>query len=219
MHRWPMKIWFFCVKAAEQGGETPIVDCRQVYELMEPRLRNRFAEKKLMYVRNYTEGLDVNWQTFFNTTDRSVVEDYCRKASIDFEWNNGSLRTRQICPAVVKHPETGQMVFFNQLQLHHVSCLQPEVRESLLSMVKEENLPRNVYYGDGSPIEDSVVQEIRELYWKLAVSFLWQEGDVLMLNNMLTAHARNPFVGPRKIVVAMGEMMTQNELSTKGCMK
>ena len=105
------------------------------------------------------------------------------------------------------------MVFFNQLQLHHVSCLQPEVRKSLLSMVKEEDLPRNVYYGDGSPIEDSVLQEIQEIYWKLAVSFQWQPGDVLMLNNMLTAHARNPFVGQRKIVVAMGEMMTKNELS------
>ena len=216
MHRWPMKIWFFCVQAAEQGGETPIVDCRRVYDALDPRLRDRFTEKKLMYVRNYTEGLDVNWQTFFHTTDKSVVEDYCRTAGIDFEWNNGSLRTRQICPAVVKHPVTGQMVFFNQLQLHHVSCLQPEVRQSLLSMVKEEDLPRNVYYGDGSPIEDSVLQEIQELYWKLAVSFQWRPGDVLMLNNMLTAHARNPFVGQRKIVVSMVEMMTKNELSTKG---
>ena len=216
MHRWPMKIWFFCVTAAQQGGETPIVDCRRVYELMDPRLREYFSEKKLMYIRNYTEGLDVSWQTFFRTTDKTIVEDYCRKASIEFEWNNGSLRTRQVCPAVVKHPETGEMVFFNQLQLHHVSCLQAEVRESLLSMVKEEDLPRNVYYGDGSPIEDSVVQEIRDLYFKIAVSFPWRAGDVLMLNNMLTAHARNPYVGPRKIVVAMGEMITKNDLSMKG---
>ncbi len=213
MHRWPMKIWFFCVKAAEQGGETPIVDCRRVYELLDPRIRDRFTEKKLMYVRNYTEGLDVSWQTFFHTTDQAVVEEYCRKASIDCEWKNGSLKTRQVCPAVVTHPQTGEMVFFNQIQLHHVSCLQPEVRESLLSIVKEEDLPRNVYYGDGSPIEDSVVQEIRELYFKIAVGFPWREGDTLMLNNMLTAHARNPYVGARKIVVAMGEMMTKEMVS------
>ena len=213
MHRWPMKIWFFCVQAAEQGGETPIVDCRRVYHLLDSRLRDRFAEKKLMYVRNYTEGLDVSWQTFFHTTDKSVVEDYCRRASIDFEWKNGSLRTRQICDALVKHPETGDMVFFNQIQLHHVSCLQPEVRESLLSMVKEEDLPRNVYYSDGSPIEDSVVQEIRDLYFNIAASFPWRAGDILMLNNMLTAHARNPYVGPRKIVVAMGQMITKNDLT------
>jgi hypothetical protein len=28
-----------------------------------------------------------------------------------------------------------------------------------------------------------------------------------MLDNMLVAHARNPYEGPRKILVAMGEMV------------
>ena len=212
MHRWPMRIWFYCVQAAEQGGETPLVDCRRVYQLLDPKLRDRFTEKKLMYVRNYTEGLDVSWQTFFRTSDRSMVEDYCRKADIDFEWHDDRLKTRQICRAVVKHPQTNEMVFFNQLQLHHVSCLDPQVRESLLSIVKEEDLPRNVYYGDGSPIEDTVIQEIREIYDDVAVNFPWQARDVVMLNNMLTAHGRNPYVGPRKIVVAMGEMVSKDEL-------
>jgi amino acid adenylation domain-containing protein len=213
MHRWPMKIWFCCLKAPEQGGESPIIDCRKAYQLMDQRIRERFAEKNLMYVRNYTDGLDVSWQTFFHTTDKSAVEDYCRKVSIDFEWRDGNnLRTRQICPAVVKHPQTGEFVFFNQIQLHHVSCLEPAVRESLLSMMREEDLPRNVYYGDGSPIEDSIVEEIGELYQKIAVSFPWREGDILMVNNMLIAHSRNPFVGARKIVVAMGEMINKTEI-------
>ena len=212
MHRWPMRIWFFCVQAAEHGGETPVVDCRRVYQLLDPKLRDRFTEKKLMYVRNYIDGLDVSWQTFFRTTDRSVVEDYCRRSSTDFEWNGDRLRTKQICPAVVKHPQTNEMVFFNQLQLHHVSCLEPAVRQSLLSIVEEEDLPRNVYYGDGSPIEDSVIEETREIYEQVAVSFPWQKGDVVMLNNMLVAHGRNPYTGARKIVVAMGEMVSQDEL-------
>jgi len=214
MHRWPMKIWFFCVTAAEQGGETPIIDCRKVYQLMDKGIRERFGEKKLMYVRNYTEGLDVSWERFFHTREKSEVEEYCRKASIEYEWRPGkNLRTRQVCPAVVKHPQTGELVFFNQIQLHHVSCLELAVRESLLSMMAAAELPRNVYYGDGTPIEDSVVDEIRELYQKTAVSFPWQAGDILMLNNMLTAHGRNPFVGTRKIVVAMGEMTNGRDLA------
>jgi alpha-ketoglutarate-dependent taurine dioxygenase len=216
MHRWPMRIWFYCVQPSEQGGETPIVDCRRVYQLLDPKLRERFIEKKLMYVRNYIDGLDVSWQTFFRTSDKAVVEEYCRKNSIEFEWNVDGLRTKQICPAVVKHPLTGEMVFFNQLQLHHVSCLEPAVRKSLLSILKEEDLPRNVYYGDGSPIEDSVVQEIREIYEQVAVAFPWQKGDVVMLNNMLVAHGRNPYVGARKIVVAMGEMVSKDELEDRG---
>ncbi len=167
-----------------------------------------------MYVRNYTNGLDVDWQEFFKTTDKSAVEDYCKKAFIDFEWkNDDSLKTRQVCRAVAPHPKTGETVFFNQVQLHHVSCLESSVRASLLAMFREEDLPRNCYYGDGSPIEDSVMQELLEVYRHSAVNFPWQEGDILMLDNMLTAHGRNPFAGPRKIVVAMGEMMSKEDIS------
>ncbi|MFN2529802.1 MAG: amino acid adenylation domain-containing protein [Pyrinomonadaceae bacterium] len=213
MHRWPMLIWFYCVKAAAAGGETPIIDSRKVYQLMEPAIRERFERKGLKYVRNFTDNLDVSWQRFFHTSDQSVVEEYCRRAEIDFEWRGGnSLRISHKCPAVVVHPQTGEKVFFNQLQLHHISCLTPAVRESLLSMMKEEDLPRNVYYGDGLPIEDSAMEYLSDLYGKLAISFPWRERDVLMLNNMLVAHSRNPFAGERKILVALGNLVSKQQI-------
>jgi len=213
LHQWPLKIWFFCVQPAQEGGETPIVDCRKVYQLLSPKLRERFEQKQLMYVRNYIEGLDVSWQNFFHTTDKAVVEDYCHRAGIDYEWLSGNgLRTCKIRPAVVKHPRSGESVFFNQVQLHHVSCLEPAVKASLLSTLGEENLPRNVYYGDGSPIEDSVMAEIGTVYQEAKVSFPWEQGDILMLDNILTAHGRNPYVGSRKIVVAMGEMISSKNI-------
>ncbi|HWS54384.1 MAG TPA: condensation domain-containing protein, partial [Pyrinomonadaceae bacterium] len=206
MHRWPTKQFFHCVEAAREGGETPIADCRKVYRLLDPRLVERFARKGLLYLRNFTDGLDVSWRDFFKTDDRAAVEDYCRRAGIEFRWKPDGLRIRQRCPAVVRHPKTGEPAFFNQIQLHHVSCLEPEVRRSLESLFGEEDFPRNVSYGDGSPIEDSVVAEILGVYRGVAVAFPWRRGDILMLDNMLVAHARNPYAGPRKIVVAMGEM-------------
>ena len=102
------------------------------------------------------------------------------------------------------------MVFFNQLQLHHVSCLAPAVRESLLSMMPEEDFPRNVYYGDGTRIEDGVMDQLLELYRQSAVTFAWQQHDIIMLNNMLVAHSRNPYVGERKIVVALGDLVSKS---------
>lgn len=213
MHRWPMRIFFNCRTAAKEGGETPIVDCREIYNRLDPEIRDRLATKRLMYVRNYTKGLDVSWQDFFRTEDRAEVEAYCDKAGIEYEWKKGDgLRTRQLCQAVAKHPHTGEMSFFNQIQLHHVSCIDPEVRKSLLMLFKEQDIPRNVYYGDGTPIEDEVVDAIRDLYWKTSVAFTWQEGDMIVLDNMMTAHARNPYVGPRKIVVAMGQMFERKDL-------
>jgi alpha-ketoglutarate-dependent taurine dioxygenase len=208
MHCWPLKIWFYCLTPPRQGGETPVVDCRDLYRQMDPAMRKKFCDKGLMYVRNFSADLDVRWQDFFRASDPTAVEEFCRGAGILCEWREeNTLRTKRICPAVVVHPRTGQNVFFNQLQAHHISCLESTVRGGLLNLFGEEGLPRNVYYGDGERIPDSVVTELKDLYEKHAKSFTWQQGDLLMVDNMLVAHGRRPFVGPRKIVVAMGEMV------------
>jgi alpha-ketoglutarate-dependent taurine dioxygenase len=214
LYRWPLKQWFFCIQPAQQGGDTPIVDCRKVYQMHDAGIIKQFEKKQIMYVRNFTNGLDVRWQDFFKTNLRSEVESFCKSASMDFEWmDNKGLRTRQVCPAIARHPKTGEHVWFNQIQHWHLACLDPATRESLLSLFREQDLPRHCYYGDGSPIENSVIEEINGVYRRIAVSFPWQKGDILMLDNMLTAHARNPYKGPRKIVVAMGEMIDQEKIS------
>lgn len=213
MHRWPLRQWFHCVRPAVQGGETPIVDCRRVFESLDPGLAETFAAKGLLYVRNFVEGLDVSWQSFFRTEERSEVERFCADAGSEFEWNDDeSLTTRQRSPAVARHPQTGESVFFNQIQLHHVACLDPALRESLLAVFAEQGLPRNVYFGDGSAIADAVVERIGELYEQAAVGVAWQAGDVLLVDNMLVAHGRRPFGGERRIAVAMARIMKLEEL-------
>lgn len=203
---WPMKIWFYCAQASSEGGYTPIADSREVYRQIPVRIRERFIEKGVMYVRNYGNGLDVPWTKVFNTTDRGAVERFCRAAKITYEWKpDGELRTRQVCQAVAVHPRTKETVWFNQAHLFHVSNLESSVREALLAVVNEADLPRQACYGDGTPIETAVLDEIRDVYQCHAVRFPWEEGDVLMLDNMLVAHGRTPFKGPRKILVAMAE--------------
>ncbi|MGE5659090.1 MAG: TauD/TfdA family dioxygenase [Actinomycetota bacterium] len=210
---WPLKIAFFCLKKAEAGGETPIADSRKVFARLAPKIRESFAQKKVMYVRNYRSGVDLPWQNVFNTKSKLEVENYCQKVGIELEWKNSDcLRTRQICQAVAQHPITQERVWFNQAHLFHISSLAPAVREEILTTFKLEDLPRNAYYGDGSPIEDFVLDEIRHCYQQETVVFPWEEGDVLLLDNMLAAHGRRPFSGPRRVIVGMAEAFSSQDI-------
>lgn len=203
---WPLRIWFFSLKTAESGGETPIADSRRVYARIDPEIRQRFARTGVMYVRNYGEGLDLSWQDVFQTGDRSEVEAICARMGIQLEWKGETrLRTRQVCQGVADHPRTGEPVWFNQAHLFHVSSLPQGVRASLLASFREDELPRNAYYGDGARIEDEVLDHIRQAYADESIAFPWRQGDVLMLDNMMVAHGRHPYTGSRKVVVGMAE--------------
>lgn len=209
----PLKLFFGCIRAAQEGGETPLADTRRVMRRIAPKIRQRFAEKRWMYVRNFGDGFGLPWQTVFQTTDRIAVEQYCRRAQVECEWKDGNrLRTRQVRPAIAEHPHTGESVWFNHITFFHVSTLEAKVREAVQAEFREEDLPNNTYYGDGSPIEASVLDELREAYSAEAVSFPWQDGDVIMLDNMMTSHGRAPFVGPRTIIFSMAEPYTRTDL-------
>jgi alpha-ketoglutarate-dependent taurine dioxygenase len=203
---WPMKIFFFCETAAEHGGETPIADCRGVYARLAPHIRARFAERGWMYVRNFGDGLGLPWRTVFQTDDRSAVEQHCRRNGIEATWKDGNrLRLRAVRRAIARHPRTNEEVWFNHATFFNVSTMEPEVREALLEEFDEDDLPTNSFYGDGLPIEPEALEALREAYRLETVTFPWRQGDVLLLDNMLAAHGRAPYSGPRKILVGMSE--------------
>jgi alpha-ketoglutarate-dependent taurine dioxygenase len=203
---WPLRIGFHCIRPALQGGATPLADSRRVYQSLDPALKRHFIERGVMYVRNYRDGLDLSWQEAFQTRERSQVERFCAQAGISCEWRDAdSLRTRQVCPAVRQHPQTGEPVWFNQAHLFHVSSLGAQLAAQLCSELALADLPRHACYGDGSEIDAAALEEIRAVYAQHRVSFPWRARDVLILDNMLCSHGREPFSGPRQIAVGMAQ--------------
>jgi alpha-ketoglutarate-dependent taurine dioxygenase len=204
---WPRRIIFGAAKVADKGGETPLVDCQRYYETLDETIREPFEQKGIMYVRNFNPGLDVAWQEFFRTTDKTDVERRCRREGMQCEWKaDGGLRIRNVRPAVVNHPVSGNKLFFNQVQLHHTACLEPDARDSLRSLYEEADMPRAAYYGDGSVIPDSIVHWLVQVSYEQAVTFPWQVGDVIVVDNMRVSHGRYPYEGDRKVMVALGSM-------------
>jgi alpha-ketoglutarate-dependent taurine dioxygenase len=202
----PRKIYFCCLTPADAGGATPVADTRRVFESVGEGVRRRFAERRYMYVRNFGDGFGLSWPEAFRTTSRAEVERYCRANGIEAEWKDGGrLRTRQVRRAAARHPQTGEWVWFNHATFFHVSTLDEDVRRRLLAEFGEEELPNNTTYGDGAPIEPEVLDELRAAYLRHKVTFPWQAGDVLMLDNMLSAHGREPFEGERRVVAGMAD--------------
>ncbi|CAM3906181.1 MULTISPECIES: TauD/TfdA family dioxygenase [Pseudoalteromonas] len=199
---WASRLGFYCQQPSKSGGETPIADSLKVYELIPQEIREEFERKGLRYVRNY--GLvDLPWQEVFQTEDKAVVEASCIENNLDFDWTEGGLRTTQLNPAVVIHPKLNKKVWFNQAHLFHVSALPKKVRENLISVYGECNLPRNCTFGDGSYIPDDMIAEILAVYERQMIVFKWEQNDVLLLDNMRFSHGRLPFTGARKVLVGM----------------
>lgn len=202
---WPNKIFFFSVIVASTGGETPIADSRNVYKKIDSQIKDKFEKHGVMYTRNYTKGIDLSWQEVFQTEVKGDVENYCTENNIEFEWKLGApeLTTRQTCQATLLHPVSGEPVWFNQAHLFHISSLDENSRLSLIKELGEENIPRHASYGNGEPLEEDVLDHIREVYDQEKVKFQWHKGDIMILDNILMAHGREPYAGERKVAVAM----------------
>jgi alpha-ketoglutarate-dependent taurine dioxygenase len=211
----PLHLFLYCDNPSLTEGETPIGSTRLLLSRIRPEVREAFARRRIMYVRNYGEGFGLPWQTVFQTSDRSEVESYCRSVGIVPEWKSGDrLRTRQTGPALMRHPVTGEVVWFNHATFFHELTLPASAREQLRAQFASDDLPQNTFYGDGAPIEPEVIKHLQSLYVDVTVKFPWQKGDVLMLDNMLALHGRSPYTGPRRVLVAMARACRAADLDS-----
>jgi alpha-ketoglutarate-dependent taurine dioxygenase len=204
---YPAVVAFHCEVPPAADGETPLADCRRVLSALSPRVVNRFKRKRVRYVQNLHTGagLGRSWRETFETDDREQVEKILDARGAEFFWkSDGSLRVEEVTDPIIAHPRSGEEAFFCQAHQWHPSCLDSRTREALLRIVKEEDLYHSCTFGDGSPIGEEDLTEIRRALDAAAVEFPWRKRDVLLVDNILVAHGRKPFSGARRILVAMG---------------
>jgi Taurine catabolism dioxygenase TauD, TfdA family len=205
-HEVPTLMLFACLVAPKVGGATPLADGAAVLDALPPDLVERFERTGWVLIRNYNDDIGATVADAFGTSDRSAVERYCRANAIDFEWQNGGgLRTRQRRSAVVHHPLTGRRCWFNQIAFLNEWTMAPDLREYLVEIYGADGLPFNTQFGNGDPIGPDIVQTINETYEAHTVREPWQAGDLLVVDNIRTAHGREAFEGPREVVVALAD--------------
>jgi alpha-ketoglutarate-dependent taurine dioxygenase len=201
----PGLILFGCLTAPAQGGKTEVADGQQVLRALPADLVAPFERDGWLLKRMYHE-IGIPWTDAFGTEDSTRVDAYCASAGLECEWlPDGGLRTRQRRAAVVRHPRTGVPGWFNQIAFLNELTLDPVIRDYLISVYGSSGLPFNTAYGDGTPISADTVETINEVYLQATVAEPWQDGDVLVVDNLRMAHSREPYEGAREIVVIFGD--------------
>jgi alpha-ketoglutarate-dependent taurine dioxygenase len=215
--RWPSRLFFFCLVAPRDGGATTLADSRSVLHAIDPAIVDEFRRKQVKYVRNLHSGIGYgkSWQQTFETDDPSVVEGFLAASGSQWEWKaDKALRIWSVYPATAWHPKTREEVWFNQADQFHPSTHPKDIYETLKTLYEgnEDDLPQNAYFGDGTPIPESMLESIRNAVASQTVDCQWQLGDFLIVDNVLMSHGRRSFRGERKILVSM-----TGELSWESC--
>ena len=200
----PGLLVFGCLVAPTSGGETTVGDMRALTRMVPPDLLDRFRRHGWRLVRNYWEFLGLAWQVAFDTEDPVEVERYALAQRLSVEWVDGRLRTSQDRSAVVRHPVTGDECWFNHVAFWNKWTMADDVRE-LLSAECGDDLPYRTMLGDGAELDRADVDELNSLYDQVRTVQAWHPGDLLIVDNILMAHGRSPYEGPRQVLVALGE--------------
>lgn len=219
VNRYPKHIYFCCQVAPVEAGQTIIADARRVYQTVDPDVRHRLEANRILYIsRYYQRSWIMNWLNRFQRSHKSwlevfesdcrqEVEAMCRANSFGFKWHwGGWLEIWQDRPATMVHPQTQEPVWFNQVHLYDFN---PRLLGrwrylgAKIFYARPHTRLHDVRYADGSRIPKRDLYHIMDALDEETVAFPWRQGDLLVLDNVLTMHGRAPFSGPRRVYAAM----------------
>ena len=205
----PKWILFSCEIAPQEGGATPLCRSDVLFERLKaecPDFVTACEQRGLQYsnvmpgVDDAASGMGRSWASTLGVADKDAAEDRLRKLGYSWQWqDNGCLRaTTPPLPAVMDLPD-GRKTFFNQLIA------------AFCGWKDERNDPsKAIQYGDGSALDADAVRKAAAIADEITFYMKWQVGDVVLIDNTVVMHARQPFVGKRKVVASLAEMQTQS---------
>lgn len=204
---WPKKLFFYSELPSETGGQTPVADSAAVLREIPAAIVDRFENKGgITYVRNFSDEMDISWREFFGTDNREEVAAYCKERKMSYKWlEDNRLRISQVAQSTIVDKVSGAKIWFNQAHLFHYSNLNEDVVGYLIDTYGKENLPRNTFYGDGTEIAVEDLDMVRKAYDKVMFKFDWEQGDLLMVDNVAYTHGRESYTGNRQLFVSMSE--------------
>jgi len=194
----PSKIFFFCETAPPEGGQTAIILSQSITRCMEnrmPEFVNRLKDLGLLTTvttpaqNRVSSFIAKNWQTFLETNDPEEAKkralDMMNCASFEcFEDGSAKFVLGPLESIRAFEGYDGRQVWFYGI-----------------AASRSENISQSL--GDGSVIPPEAIEAFVAILDEECVNLRWEEGDVLLVDNLAVQHGKRASKPPRRILVSM----------------
>lgn len=200
---YPSTLVFGCARPADVGGATVLWDGRRVFEGLSAEVRGDFRDRGVMYVQHLPNEPGTvpgvkSWQETFESDDRDEVLAHCAAHYTSAEWTEVGLLTTNVTPGALLRD--GRHAWFNQT---HIWRKDPATVPDVTDFgAWRTHLGYGALFGDGTAISDAHMEEVAEVLATCQVPVRWEAGDLLLVDNRVAMHGREPFEGERQVFVA-----------------
>jgi len=199
----PHKIFFYCDNPPDTDGQTPILHSHNLYNKITEHYPE-FVEKLekcgfIWHTRKTPHDRSDSiagrgWKSSYSVTTKEELEEKLREKKLTWRWEENDVLVEKTAPrqAIKIDERTGKKQFFN-----HILGL---------TIVKDEyNPPEKILsFGDDTPFDDlKIIHKIIAITQEEKVQFSWQQGDILLIDNITTMHSRENFTGDRRILASL----------------
>ncbi|CAG7915869.1 unnamed protein product [Penicillium olsonii] len=202
----PGYVFFYGHRVPAHGGESPISSSLELFHRAQqeiPELIDELAEKGILSRVTYRkekqfEGGSTLRQAFGKeiqdgddeSTQRRKIEAqiarYGRGKHTTWEWIDDGLVLTHRLPVIRTQPETNLPTLFTGLAAYW--------KRTQLDMEARKNSTQQLF-GDGTPIPERYLVRLAEITDEIRVLHRWEKGDVLVFDNVIAQHGREPWQG------------------------
>ena len=199
---YPSRLFFFCEKAAEQGGATPLCRSDVLFSRMQqhmPQFAQDCIDKGLLYSHvmpgedDAASGMGRSWKSTWKAETKEQAEARMTELGYTWEWlDDGCLKVTTPKLQAVRELDNGRLSFFNQLIA------------AFHGWKDSRNDPsKSITFGDGSPLDPATMDKVIEMAEEITFDVPWQAGDVALVDNYVAMHGRRTFEGTRKVLASL----------------
>jgi alpha-ketoglutarate-dependent taurine dioxygenase len=213
----PEYIFFYGHRAPNKGGESPISSSLELFHRAQqeiPEFMDELAEKGILsrvtykVERQYQGGSTLR-QAFGKEirdgdneeTKRKKIEAqiarYGRGKHTTWEWTDDGLVLTHRLPVIRTQQKKNLPTLFSGLAAYW---------KRAQSDIEARTKVTQQLFGDGTPIPDKYLAHLAKITDEIRVLHRWQEGDVLVYDNTIAQHGREPWEGEQSDRVVMASL-------------